>query len=274
MERSGGTAVSLHADVTATFTTGGVLLTDGDYRPGLSISRHDHELASISVVLAGSYEERFGERRRHVRAGSVIIHPAGEHHDERHDAVRTTLLNIELPDQLLNDLGRVGQAFTEAWDTTCYGVVALAYRLRREIALEAKTSALAVETGVMEIIALLTSRQSGFDDRLPWLATVRDRLEDDDALPTLAELSTLANVHPVYLARAFRRRFGCSIGDYVRRRQVGRAVLMLENIAIPLATIAGDAGFADQSHMTRAIRDRTGLTPGAWRRHAERRALR
>ncbi|MEO1086944.1 MAG: AraC family transcriptional regulator, partial [Acidobacteriota bacterium] len=34
----------------------------------------------------------------------------------------------------------------------------------------------------------------------------------------------------------------------------------------PIADIAVEAGFSDQSHLTRAFKAAFGITPGAWRR--------
>ena len=146
-------------------------------------------------------------------------------------------------------------------------MVSLALGVRREIGAGSETSELVVESLVMEMLALLGSQQFTDARGSAWLALVRDRLESATSpMPRLGELSDLADVHPVYLARAFRRRFGCSVGDYGRRVQVGRAAILFEQLEVPLAVVASDAGFADQSHMTRIVRDQTGLTPGAWRR--------
>ena len=40
-----------------------------------------------------------------------------------------------------------------------------------------------------------------------------------------------------------------------------------------LAFIASELGYADQAHMTRAVRMLTGAPPDAWRRHLARHAL-
>jgi len=40
--------------------------------------------------------------------------------------------------------------------------------------------------------------------------------------------------HPVYVARAFRARFGCSIGDYARRRQLALACERLADSELTL----------------------------------------
>ena len=273
MQQSSRCAGDLHAAMVGRFSTSEITVTDGDYAPSVKLARHDHELASLCVVLAGGYDEGFGRRSRRVGPGSVIVHPAGEHHDQRHDPIPTRVLTIELSDGLLDRLGRDEEIVREAWHRTDPGVVSLACGVRREIGAGEAASRLVVEALVMEMLARLGSQRVTDAGGAGWLAMVRDRLESETSPPRLGELSDLAGVHPVHLARAFRRRFGCSVGDYARRVQVGRAALMLEQPELPLAAVASDAGFADQSHMTRVFRDQTGLTPGAWRRRiGERRS--
>jgi len=120
---------------------------------------------------------------------------------------------------------------------------------------------------VLDLLGALDCSGSHKADCARWLDRVRERLEDvDEPAPSIAELSALAGVHPVHMARAFRRRFGCSIGAFARRIQVGKALILFEDSTIDLCAAAYDTGFADQSHMTRLVRAHTGQTPGAWRR--------
>jgi AraC family transcriptional regulator len=65
----------------------------------------------------------------------------------------------------------------------------------------------------------------------------------------------------------FRQEYGCTLGDYLRNLRIGFASRRLATSSAPLAEIALAAGFADQSHFTKAFRRATGMTPVAWRRH-------
>ncbi|HZV37663.1 MAG TPA: helix-turn-helix transcriptional regulator, partial [Pseudoxanthomonas sp.] len=85
-------------------------------------------------------------------------------------------------------------------------------------------------------------------------------------VPGIAQLAREADLHPVYFARAFRRAFGCSPGDYLRRRRVELAISAVCAGRSPLAEIALGCGFVDQSHMTHALRRDTGMTPRTLRR--------
>ncbi len=96
---------------------------------------------------------------------------------------------------------------------------------------------------------------------------MRDRLHDDPAAHiSLGGLAREVGVHPVTLARAFRRTYGCSIGEYVRRLRIVGAARRLEASDQSLAEIAMAAGFADQSHFSNVFKRQTGLSPSAFRR--------
>jgi AraC family transcriptional regulator len=77
-------------------------------------------------------------------------------------------------------------------------------------------------------------------------------------------------VHPAHLSRAFRTYFKVSVGSYVRRLRLDWAREELARSTTSLATVALAAGFADQSHFTRAFKRHTGLTPQRFRRSTGR----
>jgi AraC-like DNA-binding protein len=98
------------------------------------------------------------------------------------------------------------------------------------------------------------------------LARVRDYLRahvtDDVALDDLAGLAGLS---PFYLLRAFRRAYGLTPHAYQMQLRLARARhLMVEGR--PLSHVTYDAGFADQSHLTRRFKAYFGFTPAQYSR--------
>jgi AraC family transcriptional regulator len=86
------------------------------------------------------------------------------------------------------------------------------------------------------------------------------------APPSLEKLASVVGVHPVSLARAFRRRFGLAPGAYARLLRVECASRELASTDRPVVEIASAAGFAHQSHLTRTFRLHSGMTPHGYRR--------
>jgi AraC family transcriptional regulator len=59
---------------------------------------------------------------------------------------------------------------------------------------------------------------------------------------------------------------------YVERSRIQRAKSLIRGDLMPLAEVAQEVGFADQSHFTRRFRVHEGRTPAAYaREHAPRR---
>ena len=84
--------------------------------------------------------------------------------------------------------------------------------------------------------------------------------------PRIGDVAAEIGVHPVHLARVFRRAWGCSPGELLRWRRTDWAAELLRETARTVAQIAQEVGFVDQSHLTHAFRTRVGLTPAAYRR--------
>ena len=81
---------------------------------------------------------------------------------------------------------------------------------------------------------------------------------------TLAELAALSGVSRFQLLRGFAREVGATPHAYV----VQRRVLLARRLVAQrrsLAEAAAGAGFADQSHMTRAFVPEFGITPARYR---------
>jgi AraC-like DNA-binding protein len=79
----------------------------------------------------------------------------------------------------------------------------------------------------------------------------------------MSELERVADLDRWTLARQFRAAYGTSPSRFRTLRQLDRVRQSLRK-GLPLAAAAADAGFADQSHMTRLFKRAYGITPGQW----------
>jgi AraC-like DNA-binding protein len=99
------------------------------------------------------------------------------------------------------------------------------------------------------------------------VAVARAAIEaDDEAAQGLLALAARLGVSPYRLSRAFSREMGVSLTRYRNRVRVGRALDRLAAGETSLAALAADLGFADQSHLSRTVRDQVGHTPAVLRR--------
>jgi AraC-like DNA-binding protein len=86
--------------------------------------------------------------------------------------------------------------------------------------------------------------------------------EPDRALPDLA---ALLGSSPWRLSRLFHRITGVTLHHYRTRLRVSAALDRLAGGADSLAGLAAELGFSDQAHLSRVVRQSTGLTPGRLR---------
>jgi AraC family transcriptional regulator len=78
---------------------------------------------------------------------------------------------------------------------------------------------------------------------------------------TLEVLARAAGMSPSRFSRAFKRATGRTPHRYVVERRVERARLLLERGGLPIAEVAREVGFYDQSHLNRHFKRVLGLTP-------------
>jgi AraC family transcriptional regulator len=81
----------------------------------------------------------------------------------------------------------------------------------------------------------------------------------------LADLAGVACLSPCHFSRSFKQAVGVGPRRYVMERRIERTKVLMRRTRQPLASIALEVGFADQSHLTAIFRRETGMTPGGFR---------
>jgi len=236
----------------------------------LHLHPHAHEQATLNVVLEGEYQETVegGALQSHGPA-TLIAKPAGTVHANHLGSAPVECLVIELRTDTLAAQGDSVPPFVDVLVQRSAQIARYGGRLRAELVRRDDVTPLAVEELVCELLAELARTPIRKPDaRSRWLTRARDLLHDEPGPQSLSELARRIGLHPIYVARAFRARFGCAVGDYVRCLRVERARRLLHHTRLPLSEIAAEAGYSDQSHMTRDFRRAFDQSPAAYRRVA------
>jgi AraC family transcriptional regulator len=82
---------------------------------------------------------------------------------------------------------------------------------------------------------------------------------------SLTDLASVACLSPYHFSRSFKQAVGIGPQRYVMQRRLERAKTLMRRTNEPLALIAQEAGFSDQSHLTSVFRREIGITPGQFR---------
>lgn len=98
-----------------------------------------------------------------------------------------------------------------------------------------------------------------------WLDHLDTLIDAQFRAPDVGRWAREIGVTRAWLARAYRDWRAEGLGETVGRRRVQTAAILMENGDLPLAAIAAQAGFCDQSHMNRSFRKFLGRTPAAAR---------
>ena len=129
-------------------------------------------------------------------------------------------------------------------------------------------SSLAIDT-LMTEFAIETYKELSVlkESKSPaWLKTALEYIHENfSSNLTLNEIAVIADIHPVHLARVFKKIYRCTMADYIRELRIKSASQMLLKSNLSLAQVAVENGFTDQSHFTVAFRRATSMTPRVYR---------
>jgi AraC family transcriptional regulator len=244
---------------------GGALISELNQPCARNMPQHEHELAYVSVVLEGDYLEGNHGNLVELPPMSAVFNPSGVSHTSEIGPRGTSMFTVEfrshalrdfdlrLPEQIIFDRGE-GSIFWAG--------------LRLYSAFKAQTNdSSQLEAHVLEVLGAITGFRCAEKAFPRWFGLVKERIHDEFRLSLrVKDLANLAGIHPVHLARVFRQFEHCTPGEYQRKLQVRAACGLLRDLQWPLAVIAAECGFADQSHFTRVFRRRIGTTPAHFRR--------
>ena len=235
------------------------------FPPSFSHGVIDPTTGYIAVVLEGAVHKSFRHTSSLLACGSFMSIPAGAAHSSTFapDGCRVVIVRAanEDGDRLF------GSILHECTKVVAHASTHLAWKISKELECRDACSRLALEGLALELLACAgrAGVATGPCDS-GWLRTVRDRLhESTPRIVSLHELGEIVERHPAHVARAFRQVYGVTVTSYARARRLEWATVAVASTDDPLARIALDAGFADQSHFTRSFRHHHGVTPGRYR---------
>ena len=239
------------------------------YLHGRAYSPHRHDTYAIGATLHGQQTFRFrGEQWCCMPGQCHILHP-----DETHDGgaandagfgyriiyldpalVQAALGGRPLPfvaNPVVDQSGLPEECTAGVWD------------IDTELDDVARTD-IVVAVARLLLAAASNGTTKSAPLALDRLSRVRDAIA---ASPmerhTTEALERLCGLDRWTLARQFRAAFGTSPSRFRTMRQLDRVRRLLKGGA-SLAEASIDAGFADQSHMSRHFKKAYGLTPGTW----------
>ncbi|MET3667550.1 AraC family transcriptional regulator [Caulobacter sp. 1776] len=233
---------------------------------------HEHSHADAHFVLATHGRYLTTAAGPETEGPVLVFNPPGVVHRDRFVETGGYFLAVSFEPADWRGLADAGRgAAIDALRLTGPDARRAALRLTRSL-LARDAEPLSLESLSLELAAqtLNTTHDS---ERFPsWLERAETYLADAFDQPIgVADLARVASVHPVHLARGYRRWMGAAPGDRLRTRRLERAADLLMRGRDPIGDIALASGFCDQSHLNRQFRRAYGVTPGEFARLCGRR---
>jgi AraC family transcriptional regulator len=250
----------------------GLTFAESVYESGseLYIPLHAHAHAFFHFLIDGVCEETYGRTVRTGSPSTLAYHPAGEPHSNRWRSPGGRVFHIDISETRAEAIREHAPRLDSPMEVPGGVGPWLAKRLYQEYRNLDEVSPLTMEGLALEIMAEASRHGVLALDRRPprWLLQARELLHDrfSENL-TLDEVARAVAIHPVHLSRVFRKQYGCTLGDYIRRLRVEFACRKLATSDTPLVEIAILSGFSDQSHFTKTFRRQMRMTPGEFRRN-------
>ncbi|MEM8765584.1 MAG: helix-turn-helix transcriptional regulator [Bacteroidota bacterium] len=244
----------------------GILLSEYDYNAPRT-DWHFHENPYFMYVLQGDVYDVNRKSKKTCPPGSLIFHNWQEAHYNTKETSYARGFHIEFRRKWFEDK----QLDIALWEGSDLVKHPMAHHLLAKIYFEFRfqdaISPLSIELLMLQFCEGIQKHQFPEEKRPSWTKTLQELLQTDLAPMHLEGLSNYLGIHPVHLSRAFPKYFDCSLGDYLRKQKIQRALPYLFEGNFSLTEIANICHFSDQSHFTRTFKAYLGQTPSAFQKH-------
>jgi AraC family transcriptional regulator len=232
----------------------------------MRVPRHEHEYPYVTVLVKGRYREPDRRDDSYFVPFSAVFHPAHICHSGIVDQQGCQFFTLEL-DSSWTDSMQINIPAESIFDWHGQRILWPMLQLFRHYRDKEAQSSLTMESMILEIVSAVTANSQN----VTFIPVHRWRLLQEKIHDSFREsirirdLAAAAGIHPVHVARLFRRYAGVTPGEYLQHLRVQEACRLMQEPERSLSEIASESGFADQSHMNRILRRFVRCSPGTLR---------
>lgn len=253
-----------------------------------SEERHSHDFIELTYIAAGSGTQYAGGNEYAVKKGDIIFVSYGAEHAFCPDGELTYYNLYFFPEALTKSMDGVSALamlaladFDEMRGGENGGLIRFVGAERQEV--ESLLSAMVAECALGDAYSekivesyfsvlmgkMLRKTQMPQDTALhsdAWSelsAYINENFTEEISLSSLAKKSFY---NPSYFSRAFKKRFGVTLSEYVADKRIAYAAELLRKTELSVESVAQRAGFSDKSSLHRAFTKRYQATPSQYRK--------
>lgn len=224
--------------------------------PNTRAAFHVHEQTTVVVPLSGLFVENTVKASVRGEPGVAIVETPDSPHENIYSASGGTNLRLRLGAEL--------ERFT-SFEAGAQAGHVRAYEIAQQLADRmSDPDPLVMECAGLEILGFVRNGPSWAPrgDRRYLRDVVADLRANVSPARGIAAVARDVGASPIRLVRSFRSAYGISLAHFMRTLRLQHALKLLRDPALSIGAVAAEAGFSDQSHMTRAFSRTYGLTPG------------
>jgi AraC family transcriptional regulator len=258
-----------HGKNVRAMSTTGFRMVERLYGPDLQVPLHSHAYAHLVITLRGKYVNRSNGRKLEFIPWTVGFYPAGEQHSSSYSELGARALHIEITQKKLEIIREICPVLGDRLIVRGEKAAFISEEMHRELcSLDDSVSPIVLEGLILQLFAEISRVPMQKTRQHPsWLsradAMIRERFTEQ---LTLSDIASQAGVHPVHLAREYRKCYRSTVGEQIRRLRIDYARQQISTTENTIADIALTSGFSDQSHFTVAFKSYVGSPPSVYRR--------
>ncbi len=231
------------------------------YPSHFMIPIHRDPRPRISLIVLGGVSEFFGESRMRIGPGWAIAKSSRYYHSNCFGHAGATICSIELGTSKPHY-----ERFFQTNQPSCWFLGGMVQSLLRFLELVSKNPSNDRQPGLIahNILQSLCceNQTNAFTSAPNWL---KNNLFEETHTPCDLRIDRFAEtlgVVPDHLCRIMQRYFKCTTAQFVQRNRTSHALELLAIEDASISSVAFEAGFTDQAHMTRTFSKHLMMTPG------------
>ena len=238
---------------------------------------HTHNYWEFLIVLSGEYKHTFNGKEELIHRGQIIVIRPDDLHKLEQITNSASHLNImakceaierwanNYSDTFFNSLLEndelsisMGDVYINKIETYC-----LLYNNadeQKQLVIMNYITSLIFTTIIDQLFNMVS-------DKPRWLLDLIAEMHRQEHISwTVIDVVNYSNYSHVHLIREFKKYFGCSIVEYLRKVKISFATDYLKHSSLSISEISSLLGFSSVSHLNHIFKEATGKTPLQFRK--------